>query len=153
MNRKSSPRQRQARHPRKFKALVMERLEDRRLMAAEGLWPDGAPRGEFRFVVDETLRPEVAVLPGCAQEAERPVAVVASPDGSRDEFVANEVILYAPSQEILRGFLDRYNGEILDDGTLPAEPGRRGSLSTGSLKDYHLDPLNLERADLTGWSG
>jgi len=150
MNRKSSPRQRQARHPRKFKALVMERLEDRRLMAAEGLWPDGAPRGEFRFVVDETLRPEVAVLPGRAQEAERPVAVVASPDGSRDEFVANEVILYAPSQEILRGFLDRYNGEILDDGTLPAEPGRRGSPSTGSLKDYYLVRVNLERADLTG---
>lgn len=76
----------------------------------------------FEYVVDDALEPAVAFLPGIGEGPERPVAAVLEPDGTRGDYVANEVILHDPSPEHLDRFIEEYGGEIVYGEVLPDGP-------------------------------
>lgn len=77
----------------------------------------------FSYVVDDALMPGVATLPGIGDGPERPVAAVLEPDGTRGDYVADEVILRQPSPSQLDVFVETYSGEVIFGGQLPADPG------------------------------
>ena len=73
--------------------------------------------GKFKFTVDSGIIPSQPELPGLSGGPSRPLGVIVGPDGKKDEFVVNEVILHPKSQDDLRAFLDEYNGIVLRDGS------------------------------------
>jgi len=80
------------------------------------------PPDMFCYVVDDDVQPEVSVLQGIGGDPDRIVAAALSPDGSRDEFVQDEVVLYAPDPGTLSAFIAAYNAEVLLGGPLPTPP-------------------------------
>lgn len=76
--------------------------------------PESEP---FTYEIDQAVEPAQTELPGLSGGPPRAVAVVVGPDGSRDEFVHNEVIFRPRSEDELNAFLDRHGGTVLRDGT------------------------------------
>jgi len=108
--------------------------------------------GGFDYRIDPELHPRVAALPGIGGRPPRPMAAVLSPDGSRDNFVVNQVILYAPEPAILNAFINAYDAEIVAGGLLPPPPSITSlSMREGAAKDdYYLLTVNLNRIDPCG---
>jgi Subtilase family len=87
-------------------------------------------RTTFTYSIDTRIRPSVPQLPGLRGRPSRPVGVMIGPGPTRDEFVLNEVIVHPSSNTDLVGFLTRYNGTILSDGTPMIIPGGGAKLTT-----------------------
>ena len=117
---------------------------------------------QVSYSIDPTIKPDLEAMEGLNGGPTRPVGAVVAPDGSRDEFIANEVILHPASQEELEAFLSRYRGTIIRDGTAKLVPGAepredfppssgwylvRIEPNTSTLEDFEE---NLEAADLNG---
>ena len=71
----------------------------------------------FTFTIDDTVFPSVPTIPGVNGGPPREITVLAAPDGERDEFVANEIMIRPRSDAELEDFLDTYGGVVLHDGT------------------------------------
>ncbi len=76
----------------------------------------------FSYRIDETLQPALQTLPGLNGGAERTIVTVQEPDGVQTDFVADEVILYAPDPTALDNFIGTYNAEVLSGENLPDPP-------------------------------
>ena len=104
------------------------------------------------FEVDVSVKPGIVALPGLDGGPERPIAVVVAPDGSRDEFVADEIILKPASQDELDAFLARYGGTILRDGTARLIPGETPAPGVPADSGWYLikvDPAKSSLSDFT----
>jgi hypothetical protein len=75
------------------------------------------PKSRFTFHIDKHLKPNRPAVPGLNHGPARPVGVTVGPDGKRDEFVVNEVVLQPSNEADLFSFLDKYDGVVLRDGT------------------------------------
>jgi hypothetical protein len=120
------------------------------------------PPEPFDYTIDPAVAPSQASLPGLNGGPERPMAAVVGPDGTKDEFVSNEVIFHPSSSDALNAFLYKYGGVVLRDGSphmlegvdkppeLPDSTGWyliRVDLSRSALNDL---PANMNAAGLGG---
>jgi flagellar hook assembly protein FlgD len=114
------------------------------LLAAAPIWA-----ASVEFIVDEKLVPQPAALPALPGGIGRTVVKARNPNGTIEQFVADEVILRPRSEDDLLAFLRRYDGKVLQDGSLPAAPeGTPGSqLRTLAPSPYRLVQVNLDRVD------
>jgi hypothetical protein len=78
-------------------------------------------QAEFAVVVDPGLKADPATIPAPGQGSYT-VGVIADPAGRMDQFVEGEVILLPASPQQRDAFLDRWQGQIASDGTIPAPP-------------------------------
>lgn len=99
------------------------------LSACAYLYPPSEP---FVYSIDPAVQPSRPSLPGLDGGPPRPVGVVVGPDGQRDEFVANEVVLRPHSPAASQAFLDRYGGVVLRDGRPLLLPGKSAAAATSS---------------------
>ena len=109
----------------------------------------------FRYSIDENLQPSVQQLPGIRGGPPREVGVIVNPDGTRDEFVVNEVAFRPQSQEELESFLTTYNGTVLDDGKPLIIPGAESpppenitSNITSESSGWYLIRVDPQRSSL-----
>jgi hypothetical protein len=109
--------------------------------------PEGRP---FTYTIDEAIRPTQTDLPGLDGGPARAVAVVVGPDGRRDEFVANEVILQPRGEDELNAFLDRYDGTILRDGTPILLPELADKTTPLPSDGWYLIRVDPSRSSLDG---
>jgi hypothetical protein len=94
-------------------------------IAGCGRLPDG--HDVFSYRVDPRLAlPAMPPSPG--QPAPPPLAVVRDPGGHTYTFASNQVVLRPRNTAALRGFLTRYGGTVLSDGTSRFAP-KRGKLA------------------------
>ncbi|MCP4122795.1 MAG: S8/S53 family peptidase [Bacteroidetes bacterium] len=104
----------------------------------------GCVEESSKYLIDVTLEPPYATIEGFDQGEKRPIGVVVSPDGSRAEFVSNEVVIDSLDPANLAVFLNLYNGVVLR-GRDPIEVD--GFQTRGSWEDFPSGPL-LVRIDL-----
>jgi hypothetical protein len=71
----------------------------------------------FSYQVDTSVRPSRETIPGLSGEPDRPVAVAMGPNGQREEFVLNEVVVNAGNRRDLDRLLRKYGGKVIRDGT------------------------------------
>src|SRR5437867_4192302 len=91
---------------------------DRNSAAHHGFVPPGTVLPSDELVkIDAGLAPALKSLEGLDHGPARPVGAVVRADGSRVEFVSNEIILHAQTQAELDAFLARYGATVLRDGT------------------------------------
>lgn len=103
--------------------------------------------------VDSTLRPAITTLPPLRDgDPVRRVAVVAAPDGTRDEFVDDEVIVQPQSRAQLDRFLARYGGTVVSSGAPHLLPGTstEGVPSSTGWYLVRIDPSRSALTDLNG---
>ena len=104
--------------------------------------------GRFSYTIDPSLKPTQESVGG---ETNRPIGVVINPDGMRDEFVVNELILNTEDQSVLEDILRKYEGKILYDGTLGSAPHpilKDRLRPAPELWGYKLVRVNPAKADL-----
>jgi|GEM_PF-1985537 len=115
-----------------------------------------AAPGGFTYHVDADFHPKVESLTGIGGGPQRMLAAVLAPDGSRDDFVVDQVILQAPDLATLELFAARYNAAQILGGKLPDPPAEippdqiRGDLDH---TDYYLLQVDLAQADMSGFKG
>jgi flagellar hook assembly protein FlgD len=121
------------------------------LLCAVTPLPPLATAAAVEFRVDNQLRPSRAALPDLPGEIARPVVAVRNPDGTVVEWVADEVILRPQDDAALQSFLQRYDGRLLHDGSLPAPPAGTPAeqIRTLAPSPYRLVRVNLDRIDVT----
>lgn len=106
----------------------------------------------FAHVVDTTILPSQAALPGLSGGAPRPVAVMIGPEGERSEFVSNEIVFYPASQQQLGAFLAKYGGTVLRDGAPPVIPDAAMAATAGASSSgwylIRVDPQRSATSDL-----
>ena len=78
--------------------------------------------GPFTFEINEDIRPSQETVAGERNEPDRSIVVMMHPTGVKEEFVENEIILKPRDEEELQEFLTKYNGRVLNDGTVPPPP-------------------------------
>lgn len=71
----------------------------------------------FSYVIDEGVKPSQPYLEGLDGGRARVLAVIVGPSGSRNEFVADEVVFHPKDSGELNAFLAKYGGTVLRDGT------------------------------------
>ncbi len=117
------------------------------------------------FSISSQITPSLPSLPGLDGGPPREVGVALGPQGRPEEFVVDEVIFRPQSADELAGFLAKYGGTVLRDGTplllpgvtpppdLPATTGWyliRISPNLSTLDDL---VANMEKTSLVGaWS-
>lgn len=101
------------------------------------------------YVVDPSLTTDRGGIQGLDGGPERPVAAVVAPDGAREEFVENEVILHTDDPAALEEFLDRYGGEVMRTSDPMGLDGGRAP-SEGTLAGWYLIRIDPDRASSTG---
>ena len=105
--------------------------------------------GRFSYKIDPSLKATQETVNG---EPDRPIGVVINPDGMRDEFVVNEVILKTEDQSVLEDILKKYDGKILYGGRPESAPQptlHRDRLRPApELWGYKLVRVNPAKADL-----
>ena len=101
------------------------------------------------FSVDVSIAPEMPAIPGLDGGPERPLGAVVAPDGSRDEFVADEIILKPGSQAELDAFLARYGGTIVRDGTARLLPGETPAPGVPEKSGWYIIKIDPSRSTLT----
>ncbi len=97
------------------------------------------------------IAPSVAALPGLDGGAPRSVAVAVAPDGRVEEFVEDEVVIYAAGAGDLEAFLAAYGGVVLRDGTMPTlagEPPAPGATPPSGWYLIRIDPSRSSLEDL-----
>ena len=80
-----------------------------------------AQTGPFTYVIDSTLARREAI-DARQGEATPKIGTVVDPNGKRQDFVVDELIIHPRSNSELRRFLRTYNARVVDDGTIPALP-------------------------------
>jgi serine protease len=117
---------------------------------------------DFSYQIDTSLSQPEDELPGLSGGAPRHVGSMVSPDGRRDDFALNEVIMVPRDQDELDEFLSKYQGKVLRTGlSQPIEglspPDYRPTTSGVYLVEVNLDRSslddfnsNMERADVNG---
>jgi hypothetical protein len=80
------------------------------VIAVQPLRPASAQEA---YVINLTLGGEVAPIEGFDRHLLRQVGVVEAPDGSRDAFVLDEIIIRPSSDKELKDFLSRYHGRVV----------------------------------------
>lgn len=123
--------------------------------------PDPLNPPAVTFSIDPALTSPDILPTVMSQGQERPVGLLRGPDGVIEGFVIDEVMIRAETDEELQSFLDRYNGVVLDDGSVPSLPESeivvpierarwylvRVDLSRTSLDDL---PANMGAAGIQG---
>jgi serine protease len=102
----------------------------------------GERGGPFSYKVDDHAKPTQADMVSLEGGHPSAVVTVISPDGSRNEFVADEVVFHPKDQAELKAFVARYGGQVLRDGTPPVKGGPTGA------KAYEFSGWYLIRVDL-----
>ena len=77
----------------------------------------------FSYRIDASITPIVNQLPGLDGGSPRAVVAIVDANGSRNEFVQNEITIHTQDKSQLDALLERYHGTILRDGTPPVIPG------------------------------
>ena len=101
----------------------------------------------FSYDIDPNVvltQPDVPGLDGGAPQA---TGAMVGPDGSRDEFVLNEVVFHPNSVNELNALLTQYGGTVLRDGApelIPGAPHRGAAQSSG----WYLIRVDLQRSPL-----
>ncbi len=102
----------------------------------------------FTYVIDGAVQPSQAELPGLDGGPPRPVGAVIGPDGTREEFVINEVVFHPESPDELDAFLAKYGGTVLRDGSpflIPDAPYVGDPEPSG----FYLIRVDLKRSSLS----
>lgn len=107
--------------------------------------PGLAAAEPFSYVIDSSVTPAQAELPGLDGGTPRPLTAVRDPHGNVSTFVANELVIQTNSSAALSGFLSRTGGTVL----LTIDPTTAGV--TGVPTTY-LVRANLNQADLSSLS-
>ena len=103
------------------------------------------------YQIDASVGPDMPTLPGLDGGPARPLAAVEAPDGTRDEFVADEIILKPGSQAELDAFLAKYDGTVVRDGAARLIPGETPALGVPADTGWYLikiDPATSPLNDL-----
>jgi len=82
-----------------------------------------AQKEEFDVIIDQKLQADPATIPD-TDEKVRAVGVIVNPDGSRFQAVENEVIFKPEDPDDKKLFLERIDGDVINDGTLPDIPAK-----------------------------
>jgi len=75
----------------------------------------------FTYVIDSTIKTR-SITPVVRGEVTPRIATVVEPNGLRQDFIVDEVVLKPRNNMELREFLTTYNGRVMDDGTIPLPP-------------------------------
>jgi hypothetical protein len=106
----------------------------------------------FRYAIDETIEPTLPEVVGLNGGPPRAVGAVVGTDGSREEFVVDEVVYRPKSKADLDAFLAEYNGAVIRDGTplLLPEVAARSNAPPESSGWYliRIDPQRSSLSDL-----
>ena len=106
------------------------------------------PMAPLATRVDTSLAPAQPSLPDAQGN---PVAVVASRDerGIRTDFLVGQARIKPRSQSELNDFLQRYQGTVIGDDTIPEPPARLGISLTAEQRapTEYLVRINLSRVD------
>lgn len=86
--------------------------------------------------VDANVQPFAAVTPGWGGGAGRPVASLATSDGKRADFVADEVMLLSNDATEVDGLVTRWNGTVLRT----VDFGAAGLIDVPNLHVIRIDP-------------
>ncbi len=108
--------------------------------------PGLAAAEPFSYVIDPSVTPSQAELPGLDGGAPRPLTAVRDPRGTVSTFVANELVVQTDDSAALAGLLARTGGEIL----LEIDPTDAGLTDLAKL---YLVRADLSTADLSGLTG
>jgi hypothetical protein len=100
------------------------------------------------YALDQQIRLSRPQLPGLDGGPPRPVGVMVRPDGTRDEFVLNEVILRPTSEEDLQAFLTTYGGTVLRDGTPMRIAGAKAPPVPAEPSGWYLIRVDVQRSSL-----
>lgn len=104
---------------------------------------------EFTPAVNATVIPQRTTIPD-AQGNDQPVCASRDADGVQSDFVEGVVLIKPRSAADLQAFLERYDGEVIDDDTIPVPPPELGI----TLTDEERAPtefvvrINLDMVDL-----
>ncbi|MFO7678729.1 MAG: S8 family serine peptidase [Chloroflexota bacterium] len=99
----------------------------------------------FSYVIDSSVKPFQADLPGFDGVTPRPLTAVQDPRGNVSTFVANEILVQTDLDSILIGLLTRTGGEVLLEID-PADAGITG------LDKMYLVRVNLDTADTSNFA-
>ena len=100
------------------------------------------------YTIDNSIKPSIKEAERFNDNISRPVGVIVGPDGTKDEFVVNEVIINKTiNQNVLNNFLQKYNGKILSNGILPSIEGIDQANASSFRGDY-LVRVNLNLSTL-----
>jgi hypothetical protein len=131
-------------------ALVGAAVLVSRLSSDQGSPPTGVAEPIATYhTIDRSLTVGRADIPGLDGRPDRIVAAVVAPDGTREEFVENEVTIHTEDPAELQLFLDRYDGEVLRaSGPMTLEGSR--APAQGDLAGWYLISVDPDRASLDG---
>lgn len=106
--------------------------------------------GAFEARVNTNVVPGQATI--LAQGHPQPVAASRDDKGVQSDFLENIVLLKPKSAADLQSFLDRYDGTIIDDDTIPEPPPELGiTLTAEQRKPTQFKVrINLARVNVTG---
>ena len=128
--------------------------------------PDDLEVGEYclnidqfvPYALDTELQPRTVHLPGIGGGPDRAVAVIVGPNGGRDEFVVNELIVTTQEPDALERLLERYDGSLIATPQIPLPPPQaewnlapRDDFPTGQSYLIRVDPASAEANDLERW--
>ena len=102
----------------------------------------------FSYTFDESIVPSQTDLPGLSGGPPRPVGVIVGPDGTRDEFVVNEVVFHPTSRDDLAAFLAKYGGTVLRDGKPRMLEGAERPSDLPESTGWYLIRVDLRRSSL-----
>lgn len=108
---------------------------------------DHAPAAPSNYRISDSIELSQKSLTPLADGVERPIGASLSPDGDREEFVINEVILRPESPADLDDFLTRYNGVVLRDGTLEPPPDVE-AIESFEPTGYYLVRIDPQASDM-----
>jgi serine protease len=113
--------------------------------------PDEAGcEGPVTVFVDDRLRPRSASLPALDRKTPRPLAALVDDEGSRTDFVADELVLTTSDEKQVTAFLERWGGVVLHRIEVRGGPAQylvridSRRADPGRLSD-HLETLNQGR--------
>ncbi|MCB8983771.1 MAG: S8 family serine peptidase [Ardenticatenaceae bacterium] len=104
--------------------------------------PGLAAAEPFTYVIDPSVTPSQAELPGLDGGAPRPLTAVRDPHGTVSTFVANELVVQTDDSAALAGLLAHTGGEIL----LEIDPA---DAALSDLAKIYLVRADLSTADLS----
>jgi len=76
----------------------------------------------FAVAIDTNLKGDPETIPGPGQQVDKVVGVIMDPFGRTDQFVEGEVILKPKDVAERDQFIQKWQGVILSDGTIPVPP-------------------------------
>ena len=103
----------------------------------------------FKYVIDDAIQPSLPEIPGLDGGLPRQVSVSINPDGTKEEFVVNEVIFHPESSDELDDFLAKYDGTVLRDGSPFLIPGIPHVDDDPEPSGFYLIKVDLERSSLS----